>query len=255
MQLERSLRAGIVTGCPSLDRGSRKAEVCESQCTYQLEKFETDREVIVSEELVKQSVPKIAKGVGISSETQKGIDRDCWWPSRRENTLHSALVQVRDHHPANRTKDCIYKIKYNGCTKVYIGQTAKELHTRTREHSRKIKRPLRNADEYQALLKDSAIAEHALGMGHKIEVLKRELRPTSQRMIAEAVEIAKHSSVNRMEGVELESTRIPLYRTSLGVATADKPGPLEAGPEFGTLAGPSSRRDLIGQQSGPNSQS
>ncbi|KER32061.1 hypothetical protein T265_01836 [Opisthorchis viverrini] len=38
-------------------------------------------------------------------------------------------------------------------------------------------------------------------------------------------------------------------------ATAEKPGPLEAGPEFGTLAGPASRRDLIGQQSGPNSQS
>ncbi|KER25641.1 hypothetical protein T265_06931 [Opisthorchis viverrini] len=41
----------------------------------------------------------------------------------------------------------------------------------------------------------------------------------------------------------------------LGAATADKPGPLEVGPEFGMLAGPASRRDLIGQQSGPNSQS
>ncbi|KER22494.1 hypothetical protein T265_14833, partial [Opisthorchis viverrini] len=47
----------------------------------------------------------------------------------------------------------------------------------------------------------------------------------------------------------------PTNRTSLEAATAEKPGPLEVGPEFGTLAGPASRRDLIGQQSGPNSQS
>ncbi|KER28028.1 hypothetical protein T265_05073 [Opisthorchis viverrini] len=74
----------------------------------------------------------------------------------------------------------------------------------------KIRRPPRNADEYQALLKDSAIAEHALDTGHKIdlenvEVLRRGLRSTSHRLIAEAVEIAKHPSVNRMKGVELAS--------------------------------------------------
>ncbi|KER30837.1 hypothetical protein T265_02774 [Opisthorchis viverrini] len=53
--------------------------------------------------------------------------------------------------------------------------------------------------------------------------------------------------------VRQESTRIPPYRTSSGAAMADKPGLHEVGPEFVMLAGPASRRDLIGQQSGPNS--
>ncbi|GAA52086.1 hypothetical protein CLF_107319 [Clonorchis sinensis] len=127
---------------------------------------------------------------------------------QRGNTLRSALVQLKDRLPANRTRDCVYKIKCSDCIKVYIGQTARELHTRIRQHKRKINKPPRNADEYRALLKDSAIAEHALDTGHKIdlenvEVLRRGLRSTSQRLMAEAVEIAKHPSVNRIEGVEL----------------------------------------------------
>ncbi|GAA50033.1 hypothetical protein CLF_103950 [Clonorchis sinensis] len=127
---------------------------------------------------------------------------------QRGNTLRSALVQLKDRLPANRTRDCVYKIKCSDCIKVYIGQTARELHTRIVEHKRKINKPPRNADEYRALLKDSAIAEHALDTGHKIdlenvEVLRRGLRSTSQRLMAEAVEIAKHPSVNRIEGVEL----------------------------------------------------
>ncbi|KER31744.1 hypothetical protein T265_02107 [Opisthorchis viverrini] len=40
-----------------------------------------------------------------------------------------------------------------------------------------------------------------------------------------------------------------------GAAMADKPGPHEIGQEFGTLAGPTPRRELTGRQSGPNSQS
>ncbi|GAA50527.1 hypothetical protein CLF_104685 [Clonorchis sinensis] len=127
---------------------------------------------------------------------------------QRGNTLRSALVQLKDRLPANRTRDCVYKIKCSDCIKVYIGQTARELHTRIGEHKRKINKPPRNADEYRALLKDSAIAEHALDTGHKIdlenvEVLRQGLLSTSQRLMAEAIEIAKHPSVNRIEGVEL----------------------------------------------------
>ncbi|GAA56571.1 hypothetical protein CLF_111119, partial [Clonorchis sinensis] len=131
---------------------------------------------------------------------------------QRGNTLRSALVQLKDRLSANRTMDCVYKIKCSDCIKVYIGQTARELHTRIGEHKRKINRPPRKADECRTLLKDSAIAEHALDRGHKIdlenvEVLRRGLRSTSQRLMAEAVEIAKHPSVNRIEGVELVGVR------------------------------------------------
>ncbi|GAA50009.1 hypothetical protein CLF_103919 [Clonorchis sinensis] len=108
---------------------------------------------------------------------------------QRGNTLRSALVQLKDRLPANRTRDCVYKIGCSECIKVYIRQTARELHTRIGEHKRKINKPPRNADEYRALLKDSAIAEHALDTGHKIdlknaEVFRRGLRSTSQRLMA-----------------------------------------------------------------------
>ncbi|KER22161.1 hypothetical protein T265_09668 [Opisthorchis viverrini] len=128
-------------------------------------------------------------------------------------TLRSALVHLKDHLPANRTKDCVYKIKCNDYHKVPIGQTAREPHIRVGENGRKIIRPPRNADEYQALLKDSAIA---LDTGHKIdlenvEVLRRGLRSTSQRPISKGVKIAKHPSINRIEGMELTS----VWRTVL----------------------------------------
>ncbi|GAA52173.1 calmodulin [Clonorchis sinensis] len=136
------------------------------------------------------------------------------------NTLRSVLVQLKDRLPANRTRDCVYKIKCNDCIKVYIGQTARELHTRVGEHRRKINRSPRNAGEDRALLKDSAIAEHALDTGNKIdlenvEVLRRGLRSTTLRLMAEAVEIAKHFSVNRIEGVELGGVwRTVLHQSS-----------------------------------------
>ncbi|KER25216.1 hypothetical protein T265_07316 [Opisthorchis viverrini] len=82
-----------------------------------------------------------------------------------------------------RTRDCVYKINCNDCAKVYVRQTARELHTRIGEHKRRINKPPRNAREYQTLGKDSAMA----------------------RLIAEAVEITKHHSVNRIVGVELAS--------------------------------------------------
>ncbi|GAA52506.1 hypothetical protein CLF_108188 [Clonorchis sinensis] len=135
--------------------------------------------------------------------------------------LGTAVISYKRHRRSfEGTRDCVYKIKCNDCIKVYIGQTARELHTRIGEHKRKINRPPRNADEYRALLKDSAIAEHTLDTGHKIdlenvEVLGRGMRSTSQRLMAEAVEIAKHPSVNRIEGVELARVwRTVLHQSS-----------------------------------------
>ncbi|KER30950.1 hypothetical protein T265_02760 [Opisthorchis viverrini] len=93
---------------------------------------------------------------------------------------------------------------------IEVDSTARELYVKIGEYRRKINRSPRNADEYQALLKDSAIAEHALDTGHKtdlenVEVLRRGPRFTSHGLVAEAVEIAKHPSVNRIEGGELAS--------------------------------------------------
>ncbi|KAG5452035.1 hypothetical protein CSKR_110643 [Clonorchis sinensis] len=101
-------------------------------------------------------------------------------------------------------------------TKCYINQVisprhgktdGSKPHTRIGEHRRKIDRSPRKADEYRTLLKDSAIAEIALDTGQKIDVenvgvLREGLRFTSQRLMIEVVEIAKHLSINRIEGVE-----------------------------------------------------
>ncbi|GAA54336.1 hypothetical protein CLF_102306 [Clonorchis sinensis] len=129
---------------------------------------------------------------------------------QKGKTLRSVLVRLKDPLPVERTRDCVYKINCNDCTKVYIGQTARELHTRIGEHKRRINKPPKNVIEYQMLVKDSAMAVHALDTGHTIdlgnvEVLRQGLRFTPQRLIAEAVEITKHHSVNRIEGVELAS--------------------------------------------------
>ncbi|KER30944.1 hypothetical protein T265_02752 [Opisthorchis viverrini] len=130
---------------------------------------------------------------------------------QKGKTLRSFVVQWKDPLPVERTRDCVHKINCNECALVYIGQTARELHTRIGEHKRRINKPPRNAEEYQTLVKDSAMAVHALDTGHRIdlenvEVLRRGLRFTPQRLIAEAVEITKHHSVNRIEGVELASS-------------------------------------------------
>ncbi|KER27597.1 hypothetical protein T265_05410 [Opisthorchis viverrini] len=49
--------------------------------------------------------------------------------------------------------------------------------------------------------------------------------------------------------VRRNSTQIPLYRSQSGAVTAEKPIPCKIGQKVGTLAGPASRRDLIGRKS------
>ncbi|KER31343.1 LOW QUALITY PROTEIN: hypothetical protein T265_12998 [Opisthorchis viverrini] len=121
-----------------------------------------------------------------------------------EHALH-----LKDRLPVDRTRNCVCKIKCNDCTKVYIGQTARELHTRIGEHKRSIKRPPRNVDYYQATVKDSTVAKHALDTEQRIDLenvytLRRNSRFTTQLLVTEAVEIAKHLSVNRIEGKRVE---------------------------------------------------
>ncbi|GAA54459.1 translation initiation factor 4G [Clonorchis sinensis] len=74
--------------------------------------------------------------------SNSGRLRQCWSIGSSSNTLRSALVQLKDRLPVNRTGDCVYKIKCNDCIKVNIGQTVGE-------HKRKINRPPKKADEYR----------------------------------------------------------------------------------------------------------
>ncbi|KER21253.1 hypothetical protein T265_10379 [Opisthorchis viverrini] len=65
-----------------------------------------------------------------------------------------------------------------------------------------------------------------------------------------AVHILSNKTDQRLAGIHADPTILHVFRRCYG----REAWTLEVGPEFGTLAGPASRRDLIGQQSGPKSQ-
>lgn len=130
---------------------------------------------------------------------------------RRGQTLCLTLVNLKDLIPIDRTTNCVYKIRCKDCARIYIGQTARELRTRTAEHRRCMSRPPKNDIEHRAVVRNSAIAMYALDTGHEVdldnvEVVRRGLRVTSQTLTAEAVEIANADDcVNRIEGVEISN--------------------------------------------------
>ncbi|KER19067.1 hypothetical protein T265_15675, partial [Opisthorchis viverrini] len=110
---------------------------------------------------------------------------------QKGKTLRPVLVQLEDTLPTERTRAVCKKINCNDCAKACIGQTARELHTRIGEHKRRINKPSRNAEEYQTLVKDSAMAVHVLDTGHRVdlenvEVLRQGLRFTPQWLVAKA---------------------------------------------------------------------
>ena len=131
-------------------------------------------------------------------------------------TLRSSLVHLKDPLPVDQISNCVYKIRCEECPAEYIGQTARELHTRITEHKRRINKPVRSEQDYQILLRDSAIAGHALDTGHQIdlknvEVIRRGFRSAQHRLTAEAIEIIKSDkAVNRMDGIELSGIWRPV---------------------------------------------
>jgi hypothetical protein len=135
-------------------------------------------------------------------------------------TLRSSLVHLKDPLPVDQISNCVYKIKCMDCSAEYIGQTARELHTRITEHKRRINKPVRNERDYQILLKDSAIAGHALDTDHKIdlnnvEVIGRGFKSARHRLTAEAIAIVKsNKAVNRMDGTELSGVWRPVLTRS-----------------------------------------
>ncbi|KER22938.1 hypothetical protein T265_14750, partial [Opisthorchis viverrini] len=74
-----------------------------------------------------------------------------------------ALVQLNVRFSANRTGDCVYKIKCDDCTKVHMGRAVRTLLTKIAQHTQ-----ARNADKYRALLKDLAMAEQVLARDTKV---------------------------------------------------------------------------------------
>ena len=111
------------------------------------------------------------------------------------NSLRSQLVRVKDKTENLKKCGTVYHIHCEQCDKDYVGETARLLETRIKEHLS------RNS---------SAVNEHCKLTGHsvdssKIKVLTTE-NNTFKRHIREAIEIKlRKPSLNRDNGFELAS--------------------------------------------------
>ncbi|GAA51037.1 hypothetical protein CLF_105481, partial [Clonorchis sinensis] len=74
----------------------------------------------------------------------------------------------------------------------------------------------KDADGYQALVKDSAMAGRRIDLG-SVKLLGRKLTVTSQQLMAKAVEVVWHPSVKRIESRRTTTKNLRAYRTKYAV--------------------------------------
>ena len=111
------------------------------------------------------------------------------------NTLRQALVRPKDKICKFKKCDTIYKIKCGECNKTYVGETARVLKKRYKEHTRQTP-PL------------SAVGEHIQQTGHDIYPDDITVLDTEsiwiRRRVKEALYIKEESPMlNRDRGYEL----------------------------------------------------
>ena len=127
------------------------------------------------------------------------------------NTLHQKLVRLKDPLRTSDKSNCVYKLQCKDCNACYVGQTARQLEVRVKEHERCAKKMPADLKILRKLEKDSAIALHAVFSNHQIDfenpkVLKYGFSTYKQRQLAEAILIQTTPNVvNRAEGSELSS--------------------------------------------------
>lgn len=112
------------------------------------------------------------------------------------NMLRKKLVHLKEGRPVLEQSNCVYQIRCNDCEACYIGQTARQLETRVKEHERCSLRPPKDAQQLRKLEMDSAIAAHAIFNHHQVDfehptILQRGFRNYKERLVSEALLIAK----------------------------------------------------------------
>ena len=118
-------------------------------------------------------------------------------------------MHLKDNIDKFKTRNCVYKIACLDCDAEYIGQTARELSSRLAEHRRRATKPPKNKFEYDTLVRNSAIAGHALDTGHTIDfsdsqIIVSNIVNHKERLYAKAIEIKKSQlAINRVEGIEI----------------------------------------------------
>ena len=153
-----------------------------------------------NEQPTRSNQQKIPVGIpyisGLSEKLQR-IFRSHGIPSyhKPQNTLRSLLVRPKDKTPKEKQCGLIYSFTCKECETEYIGETARSLGTRFKEHTDG-KHP------------NSDIQEHITNTGHQvsindIEIVSKENKDF-QRKIREAVTIHKRQpNLNRDRGHEI----------------------------------------------------
>ena len=150
---------------------------------------------------------------GVTERVQRAMRKyDIETPVRPLNTLRRALVHPKDKIETNDKCGTVYKIPCHNCDKVYIGESARKLGTRLKEHQadcRKVEaatRRTRGTTETAPEPTSSGTADHVRDDNHVInfegaEVIDRDGKKLS-RWIREAIHIRGHApnTMNRDEG-------------------------------------------------------
>jgi len=109
------------------------------------------------------------------------------------NSIRQNLTKVKDKTDKMKKCGVIYHVQCEDCKNDYVGETARQLDTRLKEHLTRT---------------SSAIYEHCKQTGHKIDPNKTRVLTSEEhlwkRKVKEAIEIKqRRPSLNRDEGLEL----------------------------------------------------
>ena len=160
-----------------------------------LQRFLKPQSKMVSETQYKTSVtlPYVR---GVSEAIKRvllGVDIRVFF--RPHVTLRNLLVHPKDPVPAGQKANVVYNIPCLSCPRSYIGQTARLLDTRVKEHKATVKK---------GETATSAVAEHVWEEHHQMDfsnvtVLAREANK-DQRCCLESWFIQRNSTINRELG-------------------------------------------------------
>ena len=139
---------------------------------------------------------------GLSEELQRIFkDHGVATYHKPGNTLRSILVKPKDKSNTAQICNCVYNITCKDCQKHYIGETARTMEVRFKEHLN----PKR----------DSAIQDHIAATGHNFDFSDIKIVGREEKFFArkyrEAIKIYQQKpAINRDQGIEIPPVMLQL---------------------------------------------